>query len=411
VLREELSAISAIRKTPPVWLMGFANLPIGFAGAVTLVTVPQLMAAQGIPESDIAWVTSISLIAGFTNFLVAPLLDWRMTRRGYAIIMAVLAGVLSTATLLSTNDVPLLAALALIQSFAAYLNQAAVGGWLSSVTPPDAKKTLGAWIQASNVMGFGVGAALAIMLIRNLPPGAGAVAVGLLGLIPIPLYLAIPAPPADTKLGHESFGAFLRDVVSLLRQPTVRWLLFFFVMPAASFALSNTVTGLGKDFGASEAFVGVIAGVGVAVAGVVGALLVPPIIRGVPPQRAYLAIGAVGVVFTLAQILLPRTPLTFAVAMIGENGIQAAAFAASFVIILQSVGEDNPLAATQFALLNAASGLPLAYMQAIDGEAYGHGGLNTSYLTDALISLAACVVLLLLLRHRLVRKIAVLSPG
>jgi len=400
-----------MRKTPPLWLMGFGNLPIGFGGAVTLVTVPQLMAAQGIAESQIAWVTSISLIPGFLNFLLAPLLDWRLTRRTYAIIMAALAGVLSTVTLLWTENVALLAVLATAQSIAAYLNQAAVGGWLSSVTPPEAKGTLGGWFQASNVAGFGVGAAVAILLIRHLPPGIGAVTVGLLGFIPIPLYFLIPAPPADAKLGHESFGAFLRDVASVLRRSNVRWLIFFFVMPAASFALSNTLSGLGKDFGASEEFVGTIAGAGVTVAGVVGSLVVPRLIRGMPPQRVYLAIGAVGAVFTLLMIPMPRTSLTFALAMIGENGIQAAAFAASFVIILQAVGEDNPLAATQFALLNAASGLPLSYMQFVDGNAYDHGGLNVSYMTDAVISLIACTVLILLLRKRRRTEGAALGAG
>jgi PAT family beta-lactamase induction signal transducer AmpG len=380
--------------------MGLGNIPIGLSGAICLVTVPQLMSAQGSPESAIAMVTTISLVAGFINFLFAPLLDWRLSRRTYAIIMAALGGVLSFALLLQTRDVELLAVLVLFQALIAYLNQAAVGGWLSSVTTPEQKSALGAWLQVANVGSFGVGAALAILLIRNLPPGLGAGAVGLLSLLPIPIYLAIPATPADVKLGHESFKAFARDALAVLRQPIVRWLLFFLMMPAASFALSNTMSGLGNDFGASEEFVGVVAGSGAAIAGIFGALVVPPIVRGLAVDRAYLLIGAVGAVFTLSLILLPRIPGTFALAMIGQNGVQAASFAAINILILRSIPEDHPLAATQFALLNAASGVPLAYMQAIDGNAYGHGGLTSSYLADALISLAACAVLAVLLLRR-----------
>ncbi len=299
--------------------MGFGNLPTGLGGGVTLVTVPQLMAAQGSPESAIALVTTISLVAGFTNFLIAPILDWRLSRRTYAIITAILAGVLSTATLLWTRDIAVLATLALLQSFAAYLNQAAVGGWLSSLTSPEDKTALGAWLQAANVAGFGIGAAVAIVLIRDLPPGIGEVIVGLLTLIPIPIYLATPPTPADVKLGHESFRAFLRDVLAVLRQPMVRWLLFFLAMPPASFALSNTLSGLGSDFGASEAFVGAVAGIGVAVAGVIGALVVPPIIRSMSAERAYLWVGAVGAIFTLGLILVPRIPASFALAMIDKR--------------------------------------------------------------------------------------------
>ena len=83
--------IHSKRRTPPIWLMGFGSLPIGLSGGVTLVTVPQLMSAQGSAESAIAMVTTISLVAGFTNFLLAPILDWRLSRRTYAIIMAILS--------------------------------------------------------------------------------------------------------------------------------------------------------------------------------------------------------------------------------------------------------------------------------------------------------------------------------
>jgi PAT family beta-lactamase induction signal transducer AmpG len=385
---------------PPTWLMGFCNMPVGLAGGVTLVTIPQLLAAKGVPESAIAWITTISLVSGFAHFLVAPMLDWRLSRRAYAVIMALMAALLTVATLLDTDNLTLLGLLAFTLTMVTYLNQAAVGGWLSSITAPEQKSILGAWLQASNVAGFGIGAAVAILLIRNLPSPIGPVVVGLLPLIPIPLYLRIPAMPADVRLGHENFAAFLRDVLTLARQPVVRWLMLFLVLPAASFALSNTLSGLGGDFSASEELVGAVSGIGVAIAGVFGCVIVPPLIRGISPERAFLTIGAGGAVFTLAEIVMPRTPLTFAIGMIGQNGIQAAAFAAVNVMILRSNGQNNPLAATQFALLSAVSSLPLMYMQAVDGQAYGHGGFASSCLTDALISLTACAVLTALLRRR-----------
>jgi MFS transporter, PAT family, beta-lactamase induction signal transducer AmpG len=71
-------------------------------------------------------------------------------------------------------------------------------------------------------------------------------------------------------------------------------------------------------------------------------------------------------------------------------------------IILRTIGEANPLAATQYALLAAAPTFPIAYMQAVDGAAYGMGGLVGTYLADALLSLAACGILALLFRF--VRK-------
>ena len=84
----------------------------------------------------------------------------------------------------------------------------------------------------------------------------------------------------------------------------------------------------------------------------------------------------------------------FAVALMGENVFQAGAFATIFVIAFRSLGENNPLAATQMSLLTAASSFPIVYMQLLDGHAYGFGGLTASYLADGVLSLAACAIFL-----------------
>jgi len=63
-------------------------------------------------------------------------------------------------------------------------------------------------------------------------------------------------------------------------------------------------------------------------------------------------------------------------------------------IIFRTIGDDNPLAATQFGLLSAATAFPITYMQAIDGQGYGLGGLTGGLTTDASLSLLACAILL-----------------
>ncbi|MEJ0064912.1 MAG: hypothetical protein WDM85_05330 [Caulobacteraceae bacterium] len=93
----------------------------------------------------------------------------------------------------------------------------------------------------------------------------------------------------------------------------------------------------------------------------------------------YLVIGLVGAGFSLLLIGLPRTPAMFGAALLGENIFQAAAFAVSNVISLNTLGADNPLAATQFGLLFASSAVPLTYMQIIDGAAFTAHGLNGGF--------------------------------
>ena len=106
--------------------------------------------------------------------------------------------------------------------------------------------------------------------------------------------------------------------------------------------------------------------------------------KRLPLRPLYIAIGAVGGVSTLCLILLPRTPGSFALAMIGENVLQSLEIACSVAIAFETIGRDNPLAATTFALASAAYALPMVYMPVVDSWGYGRGGV-----ADALRSTAA----------------------
>jgi PAT family beta-lactamase induction signal transducer AmpG len=135
-------------------------------------------------------------------------------------------------------------------------------------------------------------------------------------------------------------------------------------------------------------------------AGIVGSLLVPRLLALTTPVRLYLLIGVVGALFTGVLILAPHGPGTFALAMMGENAFQAAAFSAAFAITFRSVGSDNPLAATQVSLLTGAGNGPVTYMQILDGHAFGAAGVAGALGFDSAVSLAACAVMALWLWRR-----------
>src|SRR5262245_16609583 len=154
---------------PPVWLLGLCNLPIGIYGAVTLVTLPQLLAANAVPESQIASVTAIGLIPSFSAFLLAPILDWRFSRRFYAIVLAGLTALFMFAALLSIVELGLLTLLMFLGSATVILYVAAIGGWFGSFVSAEEKNSLGAWFAAVNMGGGGFAALLAIYVLRELP--------------------------------------------------------------------------------------------------------------------------------------------------------------------------------------------------------------------------------------------------
>jgi len=391
---------SSVKRLPPTWLLGLATICSGSFSGVFLVTIPQLLAAQGVAEPRIAQVTSIALTPGIVAFLLAPVLDIGFSRRTYAIGFAALqAGMIA----LALNILHHLAALTvclLVMNVGYFLFIPAVAGWFGTQVSQHEEPRLGAWFAAASVGGFGLMSAVAIQLLRGLPYQAGVAVIIVAGLTPLLIFPFVPAPPPDRRVAHAGFGQLARELSKVVRNRHVLRLMALFAVPAATFALTNTLGGLGRDFHASEGFVGLVGGLGVTVGGVFGALVAPSLARRLPPLALYIAIGVAGALFTFCLLLPARTPALFAAAMIGENVFQSAAFAVVNALALLSIGRNNPLAATQFAFINAAVAVPITYMQFIDGRAYGRDGLTGSLVADAGLSIAACLAMALLFATR-----------
>jgi PAT family beta-lactamase induction signal transducer AmpG len=383
-------------KLLPAWLLGWGNLPLAVTGSVALIALPDLLASAHVPEGEIAAITSLFLAASFISIPLTPLLDWRFSRRSYAIFFAILAALSNFGTLLSIGNISLLSVLLFLAGISTAMCVAAMGGWFGNLVPAEKKDAFGAWLSVVNFGAGGVVSMFIVYLVRALPYPFGEAAVSAPVLLVLPLFLLTPCQPADRKLASESFAAFARDVAALFCRKDVRWVLLVFLAPSASFALTNTLTGFGHDFHTSDEMVGVIGGAGVAVAGVFGALIVPQFTKRVSPVAVYLLVGLVGACFTASLISAPRDAEVFGLAMIGQNVFQAAAFTAANAITLRAMGHDNPLAATQFGVLIGVTQVPLTYMQMIDGRAYGFGGVVGTFAADALISGTACVILGLL---------------
>ncbi len=392
------AAMPARSPNPPIWLLGLGLWPLGINGALLLITMPQLLAAEHVTAGRIAAITSMALAPGFVSFLLAPLLDWGLSRRTWAIIFTLATGLGSMAALLFVRRPGLLPWFFFGSNLGAYLVAAACGGWFGELVGREKQGALGSWLAAVNIASGGIAAMIAIPLFRGLPAPLGALVLGGLNLLALPLFLITPCPPADARLAREGFAAFARDVGRIVRRPIVLWTLLLFISPATAFALTNSLSGFAAEFHTTEAMAGLLGGTGVTLAGVIGSLLVPKLGGRLPPRVLYILLGLLGASFSFLLIGLPRTPALFGAALLGENLFQAAAFAVSNLIALNTLGEDNPLAATQFGLLFASSSVPLTYMQMIDGAAFATHGLNGGLFVDAALTALSCLALAMVLR-------------
>jgi MFS transporter, PAT family, beta-lactamase induction signal transducer AmpG len=407
-----MSRATSGRHRLPLWLMGMTNAPFGMYGGILVITIPQLLNARHVPEATISAVTAVAISPGLWSIVASPMLDVRFSRRWYSVVTAVLAAVLLSLALLNLDNVGLTELLLVSGFFAANLYQSALGGWLSSIIAPAERSALSAWLSIANISGGGAMAVIAGELAQRFSPAAAAVAIGAVLLLPISVFPWIEAPGPDRQLARDSFRQFFAEVAGVLRRRDVLMTLALFVTPAASFGLVNLLAGLGSNFHASGRFVGAIGGAGVLIAGIAGCLMFRLIDRLLPLRYLYLTIGVVGAVFTLALMLLPMTPLSFAVALIGENVFQSLALTTAIAIAFDTIGQRNPLAATTFCLMVSVLNIPNTYMVVVDGWGYAWRGVAGSLLADACASLAACLVLAIAwVQLRRWRRVAVAAPG
>lgn len=382
-----------VKRRLPVWLLGLANLPVGLMFGVGLMVAPEVLAGRNVPETTIANLTTLGLIGNLIFFLLSPVIDVRFSRRSYAIAMTVAATVLTFLIVSSLTNVRMLGVWLFLGMVAVNLNTAALGGWFGSTFSKNHDAGLGAWFAVASFGGFGIASFTGIELIHHQPRWlAGAILAGL-NLPSLAITLAAECSTNDRSRLSESFGRFRRDLLELGRRRDVRQLAILLVLPCTSFALTNTLGGLGADYEAPPHLIAMVGGVGVTAAGVFGSLTVPSLARFVPLVFVYLGVGIVGSLSTLLLTILPHTPTTYVFAIIAQNIWQSAGLAAGTALILASLGKSNPLASTQFALLSAALATPVMYMQWLDGHVYGARGLTGLYLTDGGLDLACCMLL------------------
>ncbi len=391
--------MSEPRRLPPVWLMGLTNALFGFTGGFAVVTVPEMLAAQGVPGGHIAVITATVLSPGFWAFALAPMLDVRFSRRSYAMVFGALAAAAVGFTVFDHARPAMVEGVMLAGMVAATLYQGAVGGWMGSLISKDQDSRLGMWFAVANTGAAGLMILFAGSIVEHFRPAVAAVLVGGAMLAPMLLFLAVPAPGPDRRLARESFGRFLGEAASLVKRREVQIALTLFLLPCASFALTNLLAGVGSAFYASRNMVSLFGGVGSVVAGLAGSLLLQPLARRFALRPLYLGVGITGGLFTLSLLALPRAVWTMGLAMTGENLFQALAFATGNAISFEVIGPENPLAATLFTLLMAAANLPIVYMGYIDGHGYDWNGVTGSFLTDAGISIAVCLFLFWALRR------------
>ncbi len=381
--------------------MGLSNATVGIYGGIAFFVMPQLLAGRNVSAGTIAGITAAAYSPNFWSVIFGPILDVRFSRRFYAATLAALTSIFVFIAVMNLDHLLILEIALVGGTASAMLSSTALGGWMSAVTLPGEKNRMSAWANIAYISGLGLASTLGGELFRYFPSWLAGCLLGALVLLPATVFTIIPSRAPDQRLASESFRQFSLDVLTLLRRREILIALALFVSPCASFALTNMLGGFGNDFHVSSHLVSILGGAGTIVAAIVGCLLFPQAAKWLPLRMFYLVNGFIGALFTLGLGLLPHNSWTFALAMFGEVLFLAVSSSTGCGIIFESIGQDNPLAATAFTFLLTCTNLPTTYMLLIDGKGYTKAGVTGSFIADAVTGIAACMAgafLLLCLR-------------
>jgi PAT family beta-lactamase induction signal transducer AmpG len=391
-----------MRRGAPAWLAGITYLPFGLFSGFPMIAMPFLLTARGVSLDHVAAITSVVLIPTFTGFLVVPMVDCGLSRRTWALIWAAWLGICAAGGILLLDRAAAghaigFTALLTAGSLGAQLYGSTMGGMTPNLIKEEDTAAASTWLNISNLGGLGLGGQMGILAVGHLGLHWGALVVGTVIAAPAMLLFVLGRERRVPRGFGETMRRLFPDLWAVSRTRAALIGLLIFITPAAPFAAINLFSGLGHDFHTSNATTTWLTGAGNSLLCCVGAFVGGWIADRMDRRTLFVGTGIVAAFASIGMAFGPRTAVVFCVGvgfyylMAGINFV--ACSAAAFDIM----GVDNPLSATQYALLMAACNVAIETVVVSDGRGYAHFGAKGLLMTDALFSLVTGAIMLIVI--------------
>ncbi len=378
------------------------------------VALATLLTAQGVSNAREAEIVFVVLAPSYLSFLLTPLVDCGISRRMWAMLLAVAGAfclgmsVLLVGAASQHGGRGTGANLLMLTLFCGYLAtqlySSTIGGIVSNLMSPAQQSAAGAWLNIAYLGATGFCGSLSVWELQHLSRHAAALVVPLpILLSATPLLVAAREDRSPRRIA-ESLRQLGRDLLVTARQRSYLFALLVFVVPSATFAMQNLFGGIGRDFGASDGLTAWVSGVGLALACILGSALGGPLSNRFDRRMLFIAPAMVAAAASLLMIAALhsgwRTVPVFVVGVSFYNLMAGINYTATSALVFQIVGRNNPLSATQYAISIAACNVAIAVAVALDGHGSNlHGrwsGAAGELLVDALLSLVLGAAVLLL---------------
>ncbi len=378
--------------------------------AVALATLLTANGVSNARESEFAFVI---LVPSYLSFLLTPLVDCGVSRRVWAMLLAVAGALcLGTSVLLVGaasahggygSGANALMAVMFVGYLATQMYSSTIGGMVPNLVEPARQSAASAWLNIAYLGLTGACGSLSVWELRHLSLHTAALLIPLPILISASPLLFTAKESRTPRRPGEMFRKLGRDLAETARKPSYLFALLVFIVPSATFAMQNLFGGIGRDFQASDDLTALVSGVGLAIACIVGAALGGPLSNRFDRRLLFIAPAMVAGAGSLVMVMLLNRgwhPVwVFVVGVCFYNVLAGINYTATSALVFQIVGRDNPLSATQYSICIAACNVAIAGSVALDGHGStlhgGWSGARGELLVDALLSLVLGSIVLL----------------
>ena len=388
------------QRRSPAWLVGITYLPFGLYLGFILISLQVLLRARGLAVDNIALLQLISLIPSWSSFALTPLADCGLPRRTWAVLFAAIAalclggGSLLMDKAVAGNATPLAITL-LVGMFAAQLYSSTMGGITPSLIDESDTGAVSGWLNVANLGGTGLGGTIGVLLVEHLTRHVAALALGIEIFGPCLLLFVMNREVRPPYAVRSMFSLqIFRDMGAVTRNRAALIGFIIFVTPSATFAAQNFFGGLGQDFHASENAVTWIVGFGNAITCSLGAAIGGWLCNRFDRRILFVLTGVVAATATLGMAFGARTATVFFAGVTLYNFLAGINYAAASAVAFDIMGIDNPLAATQYAMLMAACNVAISTVIWGDSRGYKSHGVKGALIADAAFSLITGAIMI-----------------
>lgn len=358
-------------------------MPYGAFNGVITVALPYLLRVHGLSIERIAGIAALVQIPAIWYFLWAPVVDLKMRRRTWVLLLSVVSAALTVLAL--SRDIRSGALITVLLIVASAVNQpvsSAIGGLVAAVMPSELRGRTGGWSQAGILGGGILTGGLSVYLSDRYSAWTVGVVAGVLVALPAFAVLAVDEPRGDCDAHRENPKKFFRELWTCLKRRDVWGGFLFFLSPIGAGALMNLFSAIATDFHASSdmvVWIVAIAGTLTPAGALIGGFISDHINRWlVYPIGGFLSAAAAGAMF-----VAPLTPTTYAIGAAAYAFATGFCYAAFMSLAFTLLGRGQATSGTQFTLFMAAVNLPVAYMVRLDGIGHGHFGVRGMLGVDA----------------------------